>query len=206
LQAPTGTSINAYPGSTQQWSVDGSAIKPSSGAWAAVYKAYVYAAAATTVDALAPKASHNAGATSGTSTSINVFHDGTWKTYWLFSNSGDPYWIRSGVDSTIHQDATVIPQGAWCFPDVSDGGFLGGLGLQWQNEGSFTWVLALYNNGIGTNTWLGTGTHPATATWAPFGSAEGTPSFSLASGGLPTPPSIHAAPVASPGTPPVITS
>lgn len=46
---------------------------------------------------------------------VQTFADGAWTTYWLYTNSGSPKWVKVGDGTMADQAATVLPPGQGCF-------------------------------------------------------------------------------------------
>ena len=68
-----------------------------------------------TLDEVFPPAAFGATGTMKTADEVQIFADGAWSLYWLYSNGGSPMWIKAGADSTINQGATVIAPGQGVF-------------------------------------------------------------------------------------------
>ena len=90
---------------------------------------------------------------------------------------------------------------------TNDGVTSGATHVCYYEDSPATWVLLKVSSPYAS--WVG---DPTRATpdlvpmWSATGINTGFPDVTLTAGGLPTPPAIHAAPSATPGTPPTITT
>lgn len=68
-----------------------------------------------TLDEVFPPSGFGASNTMKTADEVQIFADGAWSLYWLYSNGGSPMWIKAGADSTINQGPTIIAPGQGMF-------------------------------------------------------------------------------------------
>lgn len=195
---PGAGNVSTYP-EGRYWSTDGESLPASEGPWAEMYQLHMISPAAATLEQIAPIANYKSGGSSGLASNIYVRTTGLGaiSNYWLYDNSGSPYWTRFG-GSLENENATSIPAGRYVFPNRrvpgESNGFSGGLGAVWQASPTtqYMWVLSPFQDGAAGSLgiWYGDGTLPSTVgTWQKFGTPNGDPIVNL-SGGTQAPPAI----------------
>lgn len=169
-----------YPGGWQ-WSSNGNAAAPGSGAWKDVYQGYLVTPSTTTLNALAPKGGYVATGLQSTASRVLVATAdfASSSLYWLYDDAGTARWVLAGDGALASRDAVSIPAGRIVFPEASPGvGFVGGLGATWQTATDVTWLWVMrYFSGVTqSGTWSVQGQRPNTTGWAAFpGFGSGTP-------------------------------
>jgi hypothetical protein len=180
---------NRFPGCAG-FSKDGNPAKPNphTQTWFSLYLGWIHAPAATTLEALQPKANCVAAASHTDATRVVVYILGTGsKTYHVYNGDSTLRWVLVGDGTMVDMAAEVIPEGARLFvaPHSSQNasiGFIGGLGADWQiDPANWLWVFSVDVVSGGDGAWIGRGPSPATAVWSVFSSSytvTGVPVFS----------------------------
>ncbi|MEI6608051.1 MAG: hypothetical protein WCP35_22335, partial [Verrucomicrobiota bacterium] len=68
-----------------------------------------------TLGQMFPVANFTAGTTHTTADQVQTYAAGAWSTYWLYTNSGSPKWVKVGDGTMADQAATIIPPGQGMF-------------------------------------------------------------------------------------------
>jgi hypothetical protein len=194
--------VAVYPG-TREFTTDGEATAPGTGVWVRLYTAFLQVPENAVLNAIAPPENYTAANSSAEASTVAVLTVGAgFKNYWLYYNSGNPYWEQSGV-SGVDAGEEVIAAGKWLFPNTKlpQKTFIGGLGAEWESSlaAVFWQNLSVTNDGVVVANWVAhsrdlLGVEFTPSTLVP-GSASGTASVTGTPGtpGTPTPPYLRVA-------------